>query len=403
MGLTRGILTFSAGESLAFVTLQVADDGTYEGDESFTVSLSGPSGGTFIDGSGVAGSRIRASDVAISTANATFSLINGAAGYTEGSDGTASATNAVFTVHRTGNTAAQTLNYIIDGYPGVNYARPDAGDFLPGEFGVTRGLTFAAGQSVATITVRVAQDTTYYGMDTDGRPRLAELLGRLEAVPGIEWIRLMYLYPMHFTDELVDRIASSDRILPYLDLPLQHVNERVLKRMARRVTRAETEHLLDRLRHQIPGLVLRTTMITGFPGESEEQFQEMLDFVVRRRFERLGVFAYSFEPDTPSAKLDGQIPEQVRQERRNRILAAQQEIAFAWNRAQVGRPWEVLIDRDIPGEENAFVGRTYADAPEIDGVVYVTGENLSPGQIVPCEVVDARDYDLIAAATGAPR
>ena len=133
-----------------------------------------------------------------------------------------------------------------------------------------------------------------------------------------------------------------------------------------------------------------------------EQFQEILDFIVRRRFERLGVFPYSFEPDTPSARLDGQLPEEIRQNRRDRLLAAQQKIAFAWNESQVGRQWEVLIDRDIPGEENAYVGRTYADAPEIDGVVYVTGENLSPGQIVPCEVVAARDYDLIAAAVGKP-
>lgn len=249
----------------------------------------------------------------------------------------------------------------------------------------------------------VAQDTTYYGIDTDGRPLLAELLSRLEAVPGIEWIRLMYLYPMHFTNELVERIASSDKILPYLDLPLQHVNDRVLKRMARRVSREETEQLLDRLRERIRGLVLRTTMITGFPGETEEQFQEMLDFVADRRFERLGVFAYSYESDTPSARLDDQIPEEIRQERRNRVLAVQQEIAFAWNEAQIGQPWDVLIDRDIPGQKNAYIGRTYADAPEIDGVVYVTGEDLSPGQIVPCEVVAARDYDLIAVAVGGPR
>lgn len=248
----------------------------------------------------------------------------------------------------------------------------------------------------------VAQDTTYYGVDTDGRPRLAELLGRLEEVAGVQWIRLMYLYPMYFSDELIERISQSKKIVPYLDLPLQHINDCVLKRMARRVTRSETEQLLDRLREQIAGLVLRTTVIAGFPGESEEQFQEILDFIVRRRFERLGVFPYSFEPDTPSARLDGQLPEEIRQNRRDRLLEAQQKIAFAWNESQVGRQWEVLIDRDIPGEENAYVGRTYADAPEIDGVVYVTGENLSPGQIVPCEVVAARDYDLIAAAVGKP-
>lgn len=249
----------------------------------------------------------------------------------------------------------------------------------------------------------VAQDTTYYGLDTEGRPQLAELLPRLEEVAGIEWIRLMYLYPMHLTDELIRRIVASPKIVPYLDLPLQHINDRVLKRMARRVNRAETEELLDCLRERIPGLVLRTTLITGFPGETEEQFQELLEFVVQRRFERLGVFAYSPEPDTPSARLDGQVPEEVRQERRDRVLAAQQPIALAWNEAQIGRTWEVLIDRDIPGQANAYVGRTYADAPEIDGGVYVTGENLAPGQMVPCEVVAAQEYDLIAVATGEPR
>ncbi len=249
----------------------------------------------------------------------------------------------------------------------------------------------------------VAQDTTYYGIDTHGRPRLAELLGRLEEVPGVEWIRLMYLYPMHFTEELVDRIASSNKILPYLDLPLQHINDQVLKRMARRVTRAETERLLDLLRERIEGLVLRTTMITGFPGETEEQFRELLEFVVERRFERLGVFSYSPEPDTSSIRLEGQLSERVGQERRNHLMAVQQEIAFAWNEAQVGRQWKVLIDSDIPGEKNAYVGRTYADAPEIDGAVYVTGEGLSAGRIVPCEVVAAREYDLIAVALGDTR
>jgi ribosomal protein S12 methylthiotransferase len=173
--------------------------------------------------------------------------------------------------------------------------------------------------------------------------------------------------------------------------------------MKRGVTRAEIERLLDRLRSGIPNLVLRTTMITGFPGETREEFQELIDFVAERRFERLGVFAYSREPDTPAARLPGHLPAKVAQQRRGRLLAAQQEIAFAWTRSQVGRRLETLIDRDIPGEANAFVGRSYADAPEVDGVVYVTGGALRPGQIVPCEIVAARDYDLIGVAVGKPR
>jgi ribosomal protein S12 methylthiotransferase len=249
----------------------------------------------------------------------------------------------------------------------------------------------------------VAQDTTYYGMDSDGRPRLAELLRRLEEVQRVEWIRLMYLYPMHFTDELIEVLAGSRKILPYLDLPLQHINDRLLRRMNRRVSRAETETLLDTLRERIPGLVLRTTMIAGFPDETAAEFEELLDFVRRRRFERLGAFAYSPEPDTPSIRLDGHLPDAVRQGRRERLLAVQQEIAFAWNAAQVGRRLDILIDSCIPGEENAYVGRSYADAPEIDGAVYVTADGLEPGQIVPCEIVATSGYDLVAAAVGEPR
>lgn len=251
--------------------------------------------------------------------------------------------------------------------------------------------------------VLVAQDLTSYGLDLYDRPALAELLARLQEVAGIEWIRPMYSYPQHFTDELVDVLAGGGKMLPYLDIPLQHINDRMLRRMNRRVNRAETEQLLDRLRAKVPGLVLRTTMITGFPGETEEQFQELVEFVRQRRFERLGAFDYSREPGTPSDRLDGHLPDEVRQGRRDQLLAVQQEIAFAWNQAQVGRQLEVLIDRDIPGESNAFIGRSYADAPEIDGAVYVTGEGLAPGQIVPCEIVAFQGYDLVGVAVGQPR
>ncbi len=248
--------------------------------------------------------------------------------------------------------------------------------------------------------VLVAQDTTSYGIDLGGEPRLAPLLKRLVDTPGLDWIRLMYLYPMHFTDELFEVLSSAPKILPYLDLPLQHINDKILRRMNRRVDRAETERLLDQLRERIEGLVLRTTLITGFPGETEGQFAELVDFVGQRRFERLGVFAYSREPDTPAARLPGQVAPKVARARRDRLMAAQQEIAFAWGESQVGRTLAVLIDRCIPGEQDAYVGRSYADAPEVDGVVYVTGSGLAPGQIVPCEIVAARGYDLVAVATG---
>jgi len=244
----------------------------------------------------------------------------------------------------------------------------------------------------------VAQDTSAYGLDLYGRPRLAELLGRLSEVEGPAWIRLMYLHPMHITEELIDVFSSGGKILPYLDLPLQHINDGILKRMRRQVNRAQTERLLARLRERIEGLVLRTTFIAGFPGETRRQFGELLEFVRRQRFERLGAFAYCDEPGTAAAELDGKLSEAEKTARRDRLLAAQQEIAFAWSDAQVGRTLEVLIDRDIPGEENAYVGRSRADAPEIDGAVYVTGEDLSPGRIVPCEIVAAQGYDLIAVA-----
>jgi ribosomal protein S12 methylthiotransferase len=249
----------------------------------------------------------------------------------------------------------------------------------------------------------VAQDTTYYGMDLYGEPRCAELLRELDKIEGLDWIRVLYLYPMYFTDELIDVLATSKRIVPYLDMPLQHINDTMLKRMQRRVNREATEELLAKLRKAIPNLVMRTTFITGFPGETEEQFVEMLEFVQQQKFERLGVFTYSFEPDTPAAKLPDHIEPEVKEERRARLMAAQQEIAFNWNATQVGKQLDVLIDRAVPGEKKAWIGRTYADAPDIDSVVYVTGKKLQPGQIVPCEIVASQEYDLVAVAVGKPR
>ena len=219
--------------------------------------------------------------------------------------------------------------------------------------------------------VIVAQDTTFYGMDIYGKPRLDELLRRLEQVDGVRWIRLMYFYPMYITDELLDTIAASEKILPYIDIPLQHIDDDVLRRMRRATTREKTEQLLERLRGRIPNLVLRTTLIAGFPGETEEQFERLVEFVQRWKFQRLGAFAYSHEPTTPSGAMDGQVPEEVRRARRDRLLAAQQAVAFAWSQAQVGRRLDVILDGPVPGQPHAFVGRTYADAPEVDGAAYV--------------------------------
>lgn len=253
--------------------------------------------------------------------------------------------------------------------------------------------------------VVIAQDTSYYGRDLDGRPRLAELLGRLADVDALEWIRLMYLYPMHLDDDLLEVVSSSPKVLPYLDLPLQHINDEVLRRMRRGVDRVQTEALLARLRERIEGLVLRTTLIAGFPGETETQFEELVEFVEQQCFERLGVFAYRFEPGTPSAELDGHLDDEIKQQRRDRLMQVQREIALRRNQAQIGQRCDVLIDGRVPGEKNAYIGRSQADAPEVDPLVFVTGqeEKIRPGQFVPCEIVAFEEYDLIAVAVGPPR
>ena len=247
--------------------------------------------------------------------------------------------------------------------------------------------------------VIVAQDTTYYGIDLYGEPRLVELLDALEAVDGIEWIRLMYLYPIHFTDRLIEKIASSRKILPYLDMPLQHASDAVLKRMQRRVNRAATEELLEKLRARIPDLVLRTTFITGFPGETRDQFAELVAFARRWRFERVGVFTYSLEPDTPAARLDGHLPEEEKTARRDELMLAQQAIAHDHARRQVGRILDVIVDRPSGEREDVWIGRTKCDAPDIDCVVYVTAPGTSAarpltGRIVPVEIVASIGYDL---------
>jgi len=246
----------------------------------------------------------------------------------------------------------------------------------------------------------VAQDTPYYGIDLYGQPRLAELLRQLEQIDGLRWIRLLYFYPMYVSEELIDTIAQSSKIVPYVDMPLQHINDTMLRRMQRRVNRQDTEALIAKMRERIPNLAMRTTMITGFPGETDEQFEELAEFVAAQRFERLGVFTYSLEPDTPAAKLPDHVPEPVKAQRRERLMKVQQQVAFEFNEGQIGKTLEVLIDRPVPGETEAFVGRSHADAPDIDSLVFVTGADLCPGQFVPTEIVASQGYDLVGAAVG---
>lgn len=246
----------------------------------------------------------------------------------------------------------------------------------------------------------VAQDTPYYGIDLYGAPRLKELLGQLEQVDGIEWIRLMYFYPMYVGDDLIETIANSKKIVPYIDMPLQHANDTMLRRMARRVNRTETENLLTRLRSRIPSLAIRTTFITGFPGETDAEFEDLVGFVKSQKFERAGVFTYSFEPDTPAAALPHHLDEQTKNDRRDRLMAVQQTIAEANAKNQIGKNLKVILDAPIEGERNVWIGRTTADAPDVDCAVFVTGgkKNLAVGTFTNVEIVASQGYDLIAHA-----
>jgi ribosomal protein S12 methylthiotransferase len=244
----------------------------------------------------------------------------------------------------------------------------------------------------------VAQDTTYYGLDLYGRVRLAELLRELDKVDGLEWVRVLYAYPIHFTDELIHTLATARKIIPYLDMPLQHINDRMLRRMQRRVDRSATEDLLAKLRQAIPNLALRTTFIVGFPGETEAEFGELFDFLRTARFERVGVFPYSLEPGTPAARLPDHLPEEVKAERRNRLMEAQQEVAFAWAQAQVGKEVEVIVDGPDPEVPGHVLARGQGDAPDIDCQVRLKGKNLRPGDLVRARVTGADGYDLLARA-----
>ena len=249
----------------------------------------------------------------------------------------------------------------------------------------------------------VAQDTTYYGIDTDGRTRLAELLAELEKVDGIAWIRLLYAYPEHIDDRLIDAWAGSRKIVPYLDIPLQHISSPVLKRMQRRVNRDQTVALLGRLRERWPGLALRTTFIAGFPGETDAQSDELAAFLREAKFERCGVFSYSREPGTPADRLEGHLPEEVKEARRAHLMQVQQEVAFAHAAAQVGKTLSVLVDAIGAGADGPeLLCRGTGDAPDIDTNLRIPGDAAAPGDFLKARVVAADGYDLVAAPVGMP-
>lgn len=243
--------------------------------------------------------------------------------------------------------------------------------------------------------ILIAQETTVYGMDCYGRKALPELLTKLCEIEGIEWIRILYCYPEEITDELIAVMKKEKKICHYLDIPIQHSEDTILKRMGRRTNRAELVSLVEKLRKEIPDIVLRTTLITGFPGETEEKFKNMVDFVDSMEFDRLGVFPYSAEEGTKAAEMDGQITEEVKESRRDEIMALQQEISADKAASRIDDEMSVLIEGYLY-EDDIYIGRTYMDAPKVDGNVFVRAEEeLISGDIVPVRITGANEYDLM--------
>ena len=243
--------------------------------------------------------------------------------------------------------------------------------------------------------ILIAQETTVYGMDCYGRKALPELLTKLCEIEGIEWIRILYCYPEEITDELIAVMKKEKKICHYLDIPIQHSEDTILKRMGRRTNRAELVSLVEKIRKEIPDIVLRTTLITGFPGETEEEFKNMVDFVDSMEFDRLGVFPYSAEEGTKAAEMDGQITEEVKESRRDEIMALQQEISADKAASRIDDEMSVLIEGYLY-EDDIYIGRTYMDAPKVDGNVFVRAEEeLISGDIVPVRITGANEYDLM--------
>ena len=243
--------------------------------------------------------------------------------------------------------------------------------------------------------ILVAQETTLYGTDLYGRKMLPVLLKELSAIEGIEWIRLLYAYPEEITDELIETMATTPKVLHYIDMPIQHASDRILKRMGRLTNRADLESVIARLRAVMPDITLRTTLIAGFPGETEEDHQLLMDFVEKSRFEKLGVFPYSREDGTPAAEFPDQIAQEVKEARRDDLMALQQRISTEHLEGVTGRVLDVMIEGRLP-EENCYVGRSYMDAPDIDGYVFVeTDKRHESGVIVKVKITGSSEYDLI--------
>ena len=243
--------------------------------------------------------------------------------------------------------------------------------------------------------ILVAQETTLYGKDLYGEKTLPKLLHELAQIPGIYWIRIQYCYPEEITDELIQTIKTEEKVCHYLDIPIQHASDRILKRMGRRTHKAELKERIGALRREIPDIALRTTFICGFPGETEEDHEELMEFVDEMEFERVGVFTYSAEEDTSAYSYPDQIPEEVKEERRADVMELQQEIAFEHCENMVGKVLDVMIEGKV-ADEPAYVGRTYMDAPNVDGLIFVNAdEMLMSGDFVRVKVTGANEYDLI--------
>lgn len=245
--------------------------------------------------------------------------------------------------------------------------------------------------------ILVAQETTLYGVDLYGKKSLPELLNRLSEIEGLEWIRILYCYPEEITDELIQTIRDNPKVVHYLDIPIQHASDKILKNMHRRTRESELRERIATLRREIPDIALRTTLITGFPGETEEDFDILKNFVTEMRFDRLGVFPYSQEEDTPAAEMEGQVPEKIKLQRQDEIMRLQQGIAFEKAREQIGRELRVIIVGYDP-EHNEYLCRSYMDNPDIDSLVYVdAGEyhNELSGDMISCRIIEADSYDLI--------
>ncbi|MFR6152363.1 MAG: 30S ribosomal protein S12 methylthiotransferase RimO [Peptoniphilus sp.] len=242
--------------------------------------------------------------------------------------------------------------------------------------------------------ILIAQNTTDYGIDLYSKYSLANLINKISKIEDLKWIRVLYLYPDHFTDELIEEFKNNDKLVNYVDMPLQHISDDVLKRMNRKTSKEHIIKTLKNLRKSVPDIVIRTTFIVGFPGESDDDFNQLVDFIEDIKFDKLGVFEYSKEEGTRAASLDEQIPDSIKEERKNEIMAIQSEISAEILSKKIGKRLEVLIEEEV--DEENYVGRTYMDSPEIDGVTYVhSAKNLEIGSFVKVDVVDSLDYDLV--------